>query len=194
MLDIETLGTEPDSIITELGIYTFSKNESYTPASLHCRIGITGQIRAGRTISSSTLKWHFEKTAVNFLEYIDADKSNIDDALSALKLFVEAEKRKMPGCKIYIWANSPIFDIIILKDLYKSLGYPIEETIFNEDLFEYQTIMDYRTIAKLIEKEDLDLIKQEVESESEEGSSHNALYDAIHQSKVLMKIAHYLGD
>lgn len=194
MLDIETLGTEPDSIITELGIYTFSKNESYTPASLHCRIGITDQIRAGRTISSSTLKWHFEKTAVNFLEYIDADKSNIDDALSALKLFVEAEKRKMPGCKIYIWANSPIFDIIILKDLYKSLGYPIEETIFNEDLFEYQTIMDYRTIAKLIEKEDLDLIKQEVESESEEGSSHNALYDAIHQSKVLMKIAHYLGD
>ena len=54
--------------------------------------------------------------------------------------------------------------------------------------------MDYRTIVKLIDKEDLDLIKQEVESESEEGSYHNALYDAIHQSKVLMKIAHYLGD
>ena len=194
MLDIETLGTEPDSIVTELGIYTFSKNESYTSASLYGRVGITDQIRVGRTMSSSTLKWHFEKNAVNFLEYIDADKSNIDDALSALKLFVEAEKRKMPGCKIYIWANSPTFDIIILKDLYKSLGYPIEETIFNEDLFKYQTIMDYRTIVKLIDKEDLDLIKQEVESESEEGSYHNALYDAIHQSKVLMKIAHYLGD
>lgn len=194
MLDIETLGIEPNSIVTELGIYTFSKNESYTSASLYCRVGITDQVRAGRTMSSNTLISHFEKNAVNFLEYIDADKSNIGDALSALKLFVEAEKRKMPGCKIYIWANSPIFDIIILKDLYKSLGYPIEETIFNEDLFKYQTIMDYRTIINLIDKEDLNLIKQEVESESEEGSYHNALYDAIYQSKVLTKIAHYLGD
>lgn len=194
MLDIETLGTEPDSIVTELGIYTFSKNDSYVPASLYGRIGITDQIHAGRTMSSDTLKWHFEKNAVNFLEYIDADKSNVDDALIALKLFVEAEKKKMPGSKIYIWANSPIFDIIILKDLYKSLGYPIEETIFNEDLFKYQTIMDYRTIANLINKEDLDFIKQGAESESEEGSYHNALYDAIHQSKVLMKIADYLGD
>ena len=194
MLDIETLGIEPNSIVTELGIYTFSKNESYTSASLHGRVGITDQVRAGRTMSSNTLISHFEKNAVNFLEYIDADKSNIGDALSALKLFVEAEKRKMPGCKIYIWANSPIFDIIILKDLYKSLGYPIEETIFNEDLFKYQTIMDYRTIINLIDKEDLNLIKQEVESESEEGSYHNALYDAIYQSKVLTKIAHYLGD
>ena len=194
MLDIETLGTEPDSIVTELGIYTFSKNDSYIPASLYGRIGITDQIYAGRTVSSDTLKWHFEKNSVNFLEYIDADKSNVDDALVALKVFVEAEKKKIPGCKIYIWANSPIFDIIILKDLYKSLGYPIEETIFNEDLFKYQTIMDYRTITKLINKEDLNLIKEEVEMESEEGSYHNALYDAIHQSKVLMKIAHYLGD
>ena len=194
MLDIETFGIEPNSIVTELGVYTFSKNESYTSASLYCRVGITDQVRAGRTMSSNTLISHFEKNAVNFLEYIDADKSNIGDALSALKLFVEAEKRKMPGCKIYIWANSPIFDIIILKDLYKSLSYPIEETIFNEDLFKYQTIMDYRTITNLIDEEDLNLIKQEVESESEEGSYHNALYDAIYQSKALMKIAHYLGD
>ena len=117
MLDIETLGTEPDSIVTELGIYTFSKNDSYIPASLYGRIGITDQIRAGRTMSSDTLKWHFEKNSVNFLEYIDADKSNVDDALVALKVFVEAEKKKIPGCKIYIWANSPTFDIIILKDL-----------------------------------------------------------------------------
>ena len=67
MLDIETLGTEPDSIVTELCIYTFSKNDSYIPASLYGRIGITDQIRAERTMSSDTLKWHFENNSVNFL-------------------------------------------------------------------------------------------------------------------------------
>ena len=198
MLDIETLGTESDSVVTEIGLCSFSGNKEYAPSGVFGKLNIKEQVDAGRRIDKKTIEWHLENNTSNFLSYIDSDKGTCSDVLSEILTFVKSEKAKMPDSNIYIWANSPTFDIIILQSLYKSLGFDKSNSIFNKDLFSYSRIYDYRTVINLfgnsVKNLTIDNVTKEMESLSIESNKHNALYDAIYQSRVIANIANLSGE
>ena len=189
MIDLETLDLARTSVVTEIGVYAFSGNEEFKPSSFYAVLEYESQLGKGRTISQEVVKWHMAKNTTNFILYAGKEKASTVNALLSFKDFIVGLRKSNENKKIYFWANPTMFDILILKDLFESFT---EETglSWSEKIFHHTRIMDYRTMKSFIPIEMLNSIHKKVEEEmsSVNGSSHNGLYDAMFQSKVLMEI------
>lgn len=181
MLDLETLGTSQDSVVTEIGtaIYDGSNEFKMFFAPLY----IEEQTKRGRKTCKETLQWHFENNAENFTRYIDGYKAPIEDALNELNRVIDS----IESNKIYLWANSPDFDVSILKNLFANFDMALSEKI------RYNNILDFRTMRIMLSKDIVKTFYQESQEEIEamdipSKGKHNALADAILQLKVLLRM------
>ena len=150
MLDIETLATSPDSVILTLGAIKFNP---FDPAAemgqaLYVKVDVDEQVALGRNIDPGTVEW-WGKQAEAVLE----------DFAQQLNRFVNSANR--------IWAQGPVFDIVILENLYRQLNKPTP--------WPFYVIRDSRTLLQALGDD----------RQPGREQAHNALADCVYQAQAV---------
>lgn len=166
MVDLETLSDDVHSAIVSLGACTFNYHKDTIGNEFHLIVDISSQEH--RTVNPNTLKWWVGKNLDNIGLLADKSAVDIEDALYDFKEWIF----DVGGCK-EMWANSPSFDLNIIKDANAMYGVKNAWGFYNE--------RDYRTMYNMF-KDSVDL------SMIENQNAHSALDDAIYQAEVLNQI------
>jgi len=158
MLDIETLATSPDAVVLTFGAIKFDPFDSSKPMDqgLYMRVNVDEQIALGRRVDEGTVDWWGTQSEEVREEALgETDRVSIEDFTKALNKFVVGATR--------IWAQGPVFDIVILENLYRQIGKPAP--------WQYYAIRDSRTLLKAL-------------GDDRKGGVllHNALADAVSQA------------
>jgi len=166
MIDLETLGVEPDSVVMTLGAIKFdpfSDTEPHTP--LYLRGDVEEQSEQyGRSIDENTLAW-WGRQAQEIQDEAFGDHS---DRVTVQEMLRQLNKWCV-GLD-YIWCQGPTFDFVILQDLYKGAQKP---TPWN-----YWQIRDSRTLFSMMPQDPRKAIQEEL---------HNALADCYYQAKCVQQ-------
>lgn len=166
MVDIETLATTPNAVILTIGAIKFSRNGPLLPLdkldTFYERIDIKSCQKHGLVIDDDTLKWwNTQDCAFETLHNPDRIKLK-----KALKKFTEW----IDKCEI-IWAKSPDFDCVILKNAFTVCGLQTPWKFWNTRCC--RTVMDIATVK------DSDITRN--------NNAHHALYDCYHQISLVKK-------
>lgn len=161
MLDIETLATRPDSVILTFGAIKF---DPFDPSKemregLYFRIDVDEQINLGRHVDQGTIDWWSTQNEEVREEALgENDRISLDNFTQQLNKFVVGVNR--------VWAQGPVFDIVILENLYRQIGKPCP--------WQYYLIRDSRTLLKALG------------DDREPGVMlHNALADCVSQAEAV---------
>lgn len=133
MIDIEGLGTGPDTTILTIAAQAFDPlGMGYYDQHYYCRVNLESQ--EGRSIQQSTIDWWATQPAASREEaFGETDRIPLKQALDELGKIAWHSRR--------IWANGPTYDMNILEHAYKSLGMNIPWQFYN--------VRDARTVYSL---------------------------------------------
>jgi len=116
MLDLETLGTSPGSVILSLAAVCFNMETGETGTSFYKKIDIASAMDAGLKIESDTLKWWLQQESGAQMELL-SNSSLLKDVLFEFNMFIDK------NC--FVWGNSASFDCGLLAAAYKACGSSI---------------------------------------------------------------------
>ena len=164
MLDLESLGTRPDCAILTLGAVKF---DPFTPdafgSSLYFRIDVDEQLANGREIQEDTLAW-WAKQADDVREEALGTEGRV-----SLETMYKDLNRFCVGIE-NIWCQGPAFDIVILENIYRQMGWPTP--------WQFWQIRDSRTLFGV----------HGDPREKGKAGLHNALEDCISQAQGVQEI------
>lgn len=169
MIDLETLGTKPGSIILSIGAVRFSRNK--IESSFHIHIKPESCEEAGLKADTSTMLWWLNQSDEARKKLLIGQKNA--EKLSTTLLHFSSwmyDQGRPDRDQVFVWGNGASFDLVLLSSAYKAVGFPIPWIYPNERC--------YRTVKALSKRKEI----------KREGTHHDALADAIHQAKHLMKI------
>lgn len=127
MLDIETLGDTPGSIVTSIGAVRFNIETGDIGEKFHQFIPLSDSINSGFTITAKTmLLWL--KQSTDSLKYLTDGLESANDSL----IYVLENFANFVTKDDIIWAKSPRFDCGILGYVYTKIGYDIPWDFRNE--------------------------------------------------------------
>lgn len=144
MIDIETLGTTQDAVILQIAAIGFAKDGRDT-LGWEGDVTIQDQLDLGRTIDPATVAWWIDKTSPNARENVFGRNETIPyslkEALELLNNYIEEHLLKDNNnntSEDRIWANSPAFDLAIIRNAMESCGIT--------PCWKYWQEADYRTL------------------------------------------------
>lgn len=164
MIDIETLSTNPNSLILTIGAIKFSRNKDIKCLkdldTFYVRINQNSCEKLNMDINKDTLDWwNLQSEESKYEAFINKDRIDLKDALSSLSKFLKNTK--------YIWAHSPSFDCVILENAYKLCNLEIPWKFYN--------LRDTRTLYDL----------GKVSLKNIENNKHHSLHDSYNQILTL---------
>ncbi len=164
MIDIEGLGTGPDTTILTIAAQGFDPlKNGYYDSDFYCRVDLESQ--EDRSIQEATVEWWATQPEEARAEAFGEDnRIPLVDALDGLTKIAWNAKR--------IWANGPTYDMNILENAYKSRGKTIPWQFYN--------VRDARTIYGLWP------------SLPKPKASHHALEDCKRQIDLLQQTLKFL--
>ena len=165
MVDIETLGIIPGSIITQIGACYFDRNSGDTGEEFLVNIDIVNSLKNGMTVNGESLNWWLKgDKEITFLD----NTVKLRQALERFTNFLDKGiwrndegKKSMP----LIWCH-PSFDIPILASAYK-----IMNRLYTP--WQYYNVRGIRTLG--------DLAGYKWKKEDNDDKSHDALEDCKRQ-------------
>lgn len=168
MLDIETLGTEPNSVILSIGAALF--DEKGVHHSKHWVLSSLAQIRAGRTVDPETLMW-WDKQSPEAREVITQASQSSKTVSNDLGEFIVWVKDRVDPEKVLVWSNGASFDVVLIESLARQLGLVVP--------WNFRNIRCYRTARALLP----------INTQAQRaGVHHNAEHDAIFQAEIVAAI------
>lgn len=170
MIDIETLGTEPDCVVLSVGAVKFDPFTSHEPhAKTLWKPNVDQQTCAERSVLDSTLEWwakqpqHIQDEAFN-----EEGRQSIADFMQDLnKYLVGVDK---------IWCQGPQFDMVILEHLFKQFNH--------HRGWAFWQIMDCRTVFNMMPVDPRKAIQQNL---------HSADADAYYQAVCVQQSYKYFN-
>jgi exodeoxyribonuclease VIII len=170
MVDLETLGTSPNSVILSLGAVFVN----FEGAEFYKNFSIGSQDPRFFSLSMKTLQWWREQNKEVMLEAFNG-KIHLQDGLSLFKEWFPADA--------IIWGNGADFDIAILKYAYEHFGL--------DTPWSYKNTACLRTIRNMV---DMKRVYEAVaeQTKDEPLQAHQALHDAKHQALQLREIFNLL--
>ncbi len=111
MLDLETLGFTPGSVVVSIGAVKFDPFGDAPVESFYQTIDVDSSIRAGLTVEGETLLWWLRQGDEARRSTFAGDTQGIGSAL------VEFHDWFPPSA--YVWSNGPAFDVSILEAAYR---------------------------------------------------------------------------
>lgn len=122
MVDIETLGTSTDSVISTIGCATFSLNKIGSKAVFYTRVSIESCVAIGLKMDPATVLWWLDQPDAARREITSREGlASIYTALQSLADFMASESR---GREIRVYAKDPDFDCTILRTAYERTHIP----------------------------------------------------------------------
>lgn len=181
MIDLETMGTTPDSAIATIGMAQFDVKTGIVENTLYRVIDLNTSVPYGFKIQPSTLYWWLEQSeeARNALVQ-DHNRESIEQAMLSVESFIKGCGN--PG-HIRLWGNGPTFDNTMIRYTFETVmgkGFPIP--FWNDRCV--------RTIKGFYPH---NLWRQWVIDNPRRGTFHNALDDAKYQIKYTTFILSELG-
>lgn len=165
MVDLETLGTEPGSVILSIGAVHFSNGSVLSRFIRH--ISVESCQQAGLGCDAATALWWLKQKP----EAREALLAGQQDAVLLYQALTDfTQWLDGLGSDLKVWGNAPSFDCALLKAAYQACDLRLP--------WRYSAECCYRTVKALY---------PEV-TEHREGIHHSALDDAEHQARHLMKI------
>ena len=156
MIEIETLGTAPGSVILSVGAVTFDAETGEFGEEFYAAVEPQSAVDLGLTIDVSTLKWWMDQSEEARKAAFSGDEP-LSKVLFDLRLFVLSVEPSR------VWAKPPSFDIVLLESAYRACAITIP--------WHYRTPRDCRTLFDLTRATQPDV-----------GTAHNALDDAKSQA------------
>ncbi|HAX5201270.1 TPA: exonuclease [Escherichia coli] len=169
MIDLETMGTNPDAPIISIGAIFFDPQTGDMGPEFSKTIDLD---TAGGVIDLGTIKWWLKQSR-EAQSAIMTDEIPLDDALLQLREFIDENSGEF---FVQVWGNGANFDNVILRRSYERQGIPCPWRYCND--------RDVRTIVELGKVMDFDART----AIPFEGIRHNALDDARHQAKYVSAI------
>jgi hypothetical protein len=127
MIDLETLGTLPGSIILSLGACTF--NRTAILERLEINIDPASCQRLGLRIDAGTVLWWMGRDADARSAILNAPTVSLHSALEDFDAWLRAHA---PGKGLRLWSNGPSFDAVLLRSAYKAAGMQAPWEYWNE--------------------------------------------------------------
>jgi hypothetical protein len=164
MIDLETLGTDPETPVVSLGATFFDPTTKQLGGTFYMILDVSEQIARGRKPTGDTIKWWMGQT--------DAAKKIFHEkakpAKDVLNLFIQWFKAT--NSKAFVWGNGSTFDISIMEHIFRDYGL--------EKPWSHNKVMDLRTFKRF---------QGGGEQIKKSGVEHNALDDAISQAKYVVE-------
>ena len=174
MLDIETMGKEPNSAILTIGASLFRQNAlgivEINPDLFYSRVELADSVRNG-SVDGETLRWWLSQSSESLAELVNPDRYLLKVCLQGLSSFIN--KNCNPS-KVLVWANSPSFDCTILESAYKRFDM--------EKPWEYYNQRCYRTMKGLF-----NVAKPEIENNVKHHAADDALMQVEHLKLIVEK-------
>jgi hypothetical protein len=169
-IDIESMGTEPGSAVIGIGACFFNTTTGEIDEGFYRAINLASCTARGLTMDASTIMWWMgqsdaARNAVRFSTY------PLERALADFNAWLA--ERSAPD-NLRPWMRGPSFDGSLLVAAYKACGIEPPWRFWNERC--------HRTLTAR---------NPSVEPPEREGELHNALDDAKHQARWLIKIAQH---
>ena len=165
MLDIETLSTRPESVVLTLGAVKFSPwaSDVNTDDGLYVRVDVDEQLKLGRHVQQDTVDW-WGKQAEDVQEEAlgDHNRTDVEEFLNQLNKFVVGVDN--------IWCQGPVFDIVILENLYRQVERPTP--------WQFWQVRDSRTLFG---------VHGDPRDKGAKGA-HNALIDCYYQAQAVQQV------
>jgi len=173
MVDLETLSTQPNAVITAIAAVPFNSTSwKYSKKEAFYKIiDIQSCLDAGLEVEGSTIYWWLQQSKTA-RQALFGTKDNPKISLShALFLFTKYIEDNLTS-PTYIWGNGASFDLSILANAYNKLNKEIP--------WNYRNERDVRTLVH---------IKPEIKkSTAKYGTMHIAVDDCINQIKYCKNI------
>jgi len=160
MLDLETLGQKPGSVIVAIGAVQFGGGK--ITSEFYRRITATSAVRVGLRIDAETVLW--------WLKQSDAARAEITQPGEAIARVLMDFTTWLGAAEAEVWGNGAGFDNVLLAAAYDACGLKPPWNFWNDRC--------YRTMKNL----------RLVDLPPQTGTAHNALDDARYQAQHLMKI------
>ena len=169
MLDLETLSTRPEATILTFGACKFNPyNQDTIDKGIYFRVNVDEQIALGSHVDENTIEW-WGRQADDVREEALGDGDRI-----SLEQFTQELNRFIVGCD-NIWAQGPVFDVVILENLYRRMGLPCP--------WQFWQIRDSRTLLSSLGDP----------REKNKAGLHNALEDAVSQAQAVQFVFKQAG-
>ena len=170
VIDLETLGTRPGSVILQIGAVAFQLNYSGLSSGTGCDIYIDPlqSKAAGFTEDSSTRDW-WNNQNPETRKVVFAGTTSPFQALIEFNTYMKGfgDKRS-----VYVWGNSPRFDCGLLEAYYQHYALEIP--------WEFRNERDLRTLAAMFPKRFL-----EAKVRFSNDNPHNGYWDAVYEAQVI---------
>lgn len=171
MVDIETLGKSPGSVILSIGAVAFDIGTGDINDKFYGVIDLESSLHNGLKVDASTILWWMsddQQEPRNELlkAHEDREASDVCETLDKFSDFIESNRED--GKDMRVWANPPSFDLMILDTVF--------DVLYMDIPWKYYEMMDFRTLKKIYSGD-----RPEFEVS---GIKHNALYDATLQAKI----------
>jgi hypothetical protein len=166
MIDLETLGNTPTSVIASIGVVKFDlkKDVDLSTAEVYTEVvNRESCIKQGLTMDVSTVEW-WVKQGESAKRIFGTSGVELKTVLCQLRDWMRIWEDK----EAQVWSNGANFDIPILENAYKRCGLDIP--------WKYYQTRCFRTIKALYPNIKL-----------ENKNAHTALDDALYQAEYLCK-------
>jgi len=174
MVDLETMGTQPDAPIVSIGAVFFEPSTGLTGPAFYETIDLASAMSSGALPDAATILWWLRQSS-DIRSAILVDTLPLDEGLMALHAFIR--QHAVTGmANVQLWGNGASFDNVLLRRSYERAGLPCELTLHND--------RDVRTLVELGKAIGIDP-RNELPFD---GHQHNALADAMHQVKYVSAI------
>ncbi|MDM3001251.1 MULTISPECIES: 3'-5' exonuclease [Citrobacter] len=177
MIDLETMDNKPTSAIASIGAVFFDPETGEMGEQFYQRVSLDSCVEHGLTMGAGTVLWWMRQDSEARSELLNDECMDLPMSLVSLEEFVTFHSD--PG-HVQVWGNGAAFDNVILRNAAKCCGYA--------PLWDYWNDRDVRTVVELSKTLGLN-VRSIIKFE---GVKHHALYDAIHQAKVVSYVWMYL--
>ena len=161
MIDLETMSTRPNGAICSIGAVKFTVEQGIID-EFYCTVDLRSCKEVGLHISKDTITWWSQQNKKALTE-LTKDNIMLSDALNRFADWYGPKS-------LLTWGNGAGFDNVLMDNAYYAIGMVRP--------WKYWDDRCYRTVNKLIP----------IEESTREGTYHNALDDARHQTNHLLKI------
>lgn len=179
MVDLETMGDNPDAPIVSIGAIFFAPDTGHTGAEFYKVISLESAMAFGGIPDAGTILWWMRKSSEARSALLVEDSIPLDDALLQFNDFIGVNAANGSD-SVQLWGNGATFDNVILSQSYKRAEIPRPWTFRND--------RDVRTVEELGKAVGINP-RYEIQFV---GDLHNALDDARHQVRYVSAIWQHL--
>jgi exodeoxyribonuclease VIII len=173
MIDIETLGTTPNSCILQVAAVMWD-NFGRIDEGISFDLSVTEQVNLGRKIDSRTVSWWMDgKVSPEVRQSVlgRSETLRFHDGMEKLNDYIGSAYGDKGG--INVWANPPQFDISIIRSAMESCSIiPV---------WQHWEERDLRTLRNVCKECNITF-------EKKNESHHSALSDAKHQAEEVIHL------